>query len=168
MFVFRSRPLLNSITKMAKIYRKITVVCQTTTVTWRAVSMTEAETEKLIKIIYKVKDDVRLLEIDLRLEKATCCPECPHCVVREMKKPTSLQIDRLVEVVKECSGLTSLTLELMKKSDVHRFFLEEDETNYYATDLPSEIKHLMVRTIGSRALSTTCVILLLINNMCYC
>ena len=78
MFVFRSRPLLNSITTMAKIYRKITVVCQTTTVTWRAVSMTEAETEKLIKIIYKVKDDFRSLEIDLRLEKATCCPECPH------------------------------------------------------------------------------------------
>ena len=127
-------------------FYEVKVVCETTSDDeWTTVSETDVDMELMLNKLDEVKLEVVGLVICLQHIRG-CPPWCERCwanddATSEAMKPQADQIQRLVQVVKGCTHLDSLTLELMHPIDVKHFFLNDEK-------LPPRIKTLTVSDMG--------------------
>ena len=145
MISFSQGPSLDTIITMPGINYEVKVVCKTTSDNdWITVSETAVELDLMLDKLDEVKLEVVGLEIRLQ-HSPGCPPWCAYCWADDARcvaiKPSDGQIKRLVDVVKGCNKLESLTLVLMHPIDVHNFFLADEK-------LPTNIKSLTVSKIG--------------------
>ena len=145
MISFSQGPSLDTIITMPGNNYEVKVVCETTSDDdWITVSETAVELDLVLDKLDEVKLEVVGLEIRLQ-HSPGCPPWCEYCWVDDARcvaiKPQDGQIQLLVQVVKGCTHLDSLTLELMHPIDVKHFFLNDEK-------LPPRIKTLTVSDMG--------------------